>query len=228
MGQLGFGMDKNPLSKVKDYLRLAGWDIVHISTGYFRDFSCFENCFACCNHPNISLDYLKDTERWRKMEKEYPEQASFFYEVEDPSGQKVMRYQQEQAPDKGKCHFGDEKGRCTIHTAAPFPCKMSFGKFRDMTASYGNATLTTEKFGRQHNFKRIDGGKGALCDFLPFNYPKFLRDLANLRELREYGQKLGIKSKLKYIIEYLESNLEEYEKGNTPKDKVVFTQENCY
>jgi len=228
--QLGFGADALPLSKVKDYLRLAAVDVVHLSPGYFRDFSCPSGCFGCCNHGGISLDYLKDSDRWRNFKKNFPVESAFFYEVKDPSGEEVMRYHQEHAPIKTRCHFGNDEGRCTIHTGKPFPCSFSFGKFRDMTASYGNSTLTTEKFGRSWNFKRIDGGKGSLCEFLPFDYEKFTRDLDNLRELRDFGRKLKIPSKLKYIIEYLEDHQESYKVDNNtiPKEKIIFTGENVY
>lgn len=224
--QVGFGADIAPLSKVKDYLRLAGIDTVVLSPMFFRDYSCFENCGSCCNHSGISLEYIEDSDRWRLFKQNHPEEASLFYQVVDESGVLIMRYRQEQAPVKTRCHFLNDKGRCNVHDSYPFPCGFAFSKFKDLTSSRNQSRLTTEQYGRAWNFTRLDGTKGAMCGMLGFNFEKFLKDLQNLKELREYAIKLGIKTKLKYIIEYLDSNIEEFRQGRRLEVGVEFKEEN--
>jgi len=233
MAQLGFGADEAVLSKTKDYLRLAATDKVIISPMFFRDYSCFENCGSCCNHSNISLEYILDSDRWRLFQTNHPEEAKLFYEVKDEeSSTVVMRYRQEHAPIKTRCHFLNDNGRCSVHDSYPFPCNFAFSKFKDLTTSRNQARLTTEQYGRAWNFTRLDGTKGAMCGMLGFNYEKFLKDLQNLKELREYAIKLGIKTKLKYIIEYLDDNVQYFKtiaEGSDPNLKltpVEFTEEN--
>lgn len=222
MGQVGFGDDSAVMSKVKDYLELAGTPTVILSPSFFRDYKCFEFCGACCRHSDISLEYVKDSDRWRGFLENHPEEASFFYEVSDEkSGTIIMRYRQEKNPVKHKCQFlSEENGYCGIHNHAPFPCKFAFSKFKDFRPSKGLARLTTEGYGRAWSFTRIDGmTKGAACYMIGFNYEKLLIDLENLKELREMGKKLQIPSKLKYIIEFIEDNLEFYK--TIPHDAIV-------
>lgn len=218
-------LDRDILGKVISYLELAGAPIVELSAGFFRDYTCPAGCGGCCKA--VSLEYLKDSDRWREFEEIYPEHVSMFEEVEF-KGQIVMKYDNEDHGDRF-CHFLDkENGRCGIHMNAPFPCKFALSKFIDRTNTTGKSYLNTTAYGRGWAFLQIDRKtRGAMCEVIDFNYDKFLKDLEKLKELREFGVKLNMPSKLKYIIEYLEENKEAFkDPQNLPKANLMFKEDN--
>lgn len=220
------------LGKIKSYLYLAATKTVVLSPGFFREYTCEINCGACCH--KIVLEYLEDSQRWIDLKEQFPEKALKFTLIDD-DGAKVWRYDQKDNSTKF-CSFLDSSGRCTNHLVAPFPCKFALSKFLDKTRSSEKSFLTTSAYGRGHSFLRIDlQSRGAMCKVITFSYEKLLRDIGYLKELREYGKKLQIPTKLKYIIDTLEDNLDFYKslegQSVNPYDLIQplsFTQENIF
>jgi Fe-S-cluster containining protein len=223
--QFGGFQDRELLSKVRSYIDTAAANEVILSTGFFRGFGCPAGCGACCS--TVSLDFIKNTDRWELFQVMYPEKVEKFKEHTTPEGVEVMSYSNTDHGGK-KCSFLDmNNGRCTVHEAAPLPCRIAPVKFIDKRVSSNKVYLNASAYGRAWAFTQIDGvTKGAMCEILGFDYNKFLNDLEMLKELREYAIKLGIPTKLKYIIDFLELHKEEFRLGNLPKVNIVFEQEN--
>lgn len=218
--------DKTLMSKVKSYLDSASADVVELSTGFFRGFGCPANCGACCS--SVALQYFKDSDRWRTFVEIYPDRVNMFKEHITEQGEVVMSYQNNHGGKK--CILLDmTTGRCGIHKAAPLPCRIAPLKFIDKRASSNKTFLNASAYGRAWAFTQIDGKtKGAMCEILPFDYTKFENDLEMLKELRMYGEKLQIKTKLKYIIEFLEKGKDSFKKGEIPSVNIIFDEENTF
>lgn len=216
--------DTELLSKVKSYIDAASADEVVLSAGFFRGFSCVENCAGCCK--NVRLDIDKDSERWTRFETLFTEKSHLFTELEDESGMRVMSFVNKSEDDY--CNFLDkENGRCTVHAAAPLPCRIAPVKFIDKRVSSNKVFLNASAYGRAWAFTRLNGTKGAACEVLPFDYNKFLNDLAMLKELRQYAIKLNIPTKLKYIIEFLEEWKLYYDEfKEVPTESFIFKETN--
>lgn len=217
--------DKELLSKVRSYIDTAAAEEVILSTGFFRGFGCPSGCGACCS--NVSLDFIKDSDRWEVFKTLYSDKVEKFKEHTTPEGVEVMSYSNTDHKGK-KCSFLNmDNGRCTVHEAAPLPCRIAPVKFIDKRVSSGKTFLNASAYGRAWAFTQIDGvTKGAMCEILGFDYNKFLNDLEMLKELREYAIKLGIKTKLKYIIDFLELHKDSFKEGELPTTNIIFDQEN--
>lgn len=218
--------DKQLLSKIKSYLDTASADTVELSTGFFRSLDCKANCGACCKP--VSLEFLKDSQRWDKFKLNYEEHVTKFSEHVDPSGEIVMSYSNTDHKERYCSFLNREDGRCTIHKSAPLPCRIAPLKFIDKRVSSNKTYLNASAYGRAWAFTRLDGNKGAICEVKDFDYDKFLNDLEMLRELRTYAIKLGVKTKLKYIVEFLEKNSLEFKEGLIPSQNILFTEENTF
>lgn len=217
--------DKQLLSKIKSYIDTAAADEVILSAGFFRGFSCPANCGACCK--SVSLDFFEDTDRWRRFVELFPEKSKLF-ETYDKGEctEKVMSFSNESKD--GYCNFLDrENGRCTVHEAAPLPCRIAPVKFIDKRVSSNKVYLNASAYGRAWAFTRLDGTKGAACEVTGFDYNKYLNDVEMLKELRIYAIKLKKPTKLKYIIEFLEEwKLYYDEYKELPIENFIFTEEN--
>ncbi len=215
-------MVKNPdsINKVKDYLKSAGLNKLILSKMFFRDYSCPAGCGGCC--PKFSLDYFEGSERWERFKKLYPEKLHFFKRRE-VDGVVIWSDLQEDNPNHHCKNLNMENGRCTIHDANPFTCEFELNKFVTYKKD-SRAVLINRLFGRGWQLKKIDGTRGAMCQMLPFSFEKFLRDLKLLKELLWISKKLNIKSKLGYVIKYLDDNQESFKKNEGLNvDKVEFT-----
>lgn len=212
--------DSQSLSKVRSYIETASADKVILSTGFFRDFKCSLHCGACCK--SVNLEYLKDTDRWERFKSNYQELVPLFKEKEEG----VMSFDNK-SQDK-YCNFLDrENGSCMIHDSAPLPCRFAPLKFIDKRVSSNTSYLNASAYGRAWAFTQLDGTKGTKCEVVEsFNYDKFLNDLEMIKELHDYAKKLNLKSKLSYIIDFLESGKESFKQGILPKESILFEQEN--
>lgn len=200
--------------KIRNQLHLLTKE-VRLSPKFFRSYKCTEECCACC--PKFSLDYFPG-ERWEGFKKNYPNEIKYF---KKRAFGKVQIYSDFQKDDGSYfCRFlNSTTGKCTVHNFNPFSCNFEIIKVSRLK---GGASLIKKKFSRGWNMKRLDGGKGALCKILPFNYPEFLEDLSLLYELDKIGNQLKIKTKLKSIINFLRRNKKKFKRGVLPEKPIIF------
>lgn len=218
--------------KIKDYIKSLEEEVLVLSNLFFRDYTCPSHCGGCC--PRFSLDYVKDSDRWNEFKTKYPQHLHRFKErIID--GQVFMSDTQEDHNDYHCRNLNKENGRCMIHEANPFSCEFELmklgrhpGTYRKSLNTESFTILTKKLFGRGWAMKRIDGERGALCEMIPFNYTKFLRDIELLKELREIVRGFNKEiPKLNLLINYLDSNKEGF-KTNTEEEfekmnKIIFT-----
>lgn len=212
------------LDKVKDFLRLSNLDEVILSKMFFRDYACLKNCAGCCKK-NVSLDYKDGSERWEKFKTLYPQHVDKFTSRKVGKAIYWTDFQDDNKDPYYCKHVDQSTGYCNIHEANPFSCEFVLAKFIDNKAR-GRSLLTSTLYGRAHNFKRVDGGKGALCYMTDYNHSKFLRDVEMLDELVEQGKAIGEPTeKLEVIIQFLKDQTPNFEKGIFPKENILFKTE---
>jgi hypothetical protein len=212
------------LSKIISYIELATKPTVVLSTGFFRRYTCPENCGSCCH--KISLEYISDSPRWERFRRNYPELVKNFKHIKIDENMSIYVDNQEDYKERFCKYLDLTTGRCKIHTATPFPCEFVLSKFID-NKSRERSVLTTTYYGRGWAFLRVDKQtRGAMCRVEDFSYEKLLVDLDLLRELYYYALVLDIKTKLPYIINYIQDNLPIFREGKLPKTNIIFNQEN--
>ena len=202
------------VQKIKGYLKNASANLT-LSRLFFRDYSCPAKCGGCCL--KFSLDYFEG-ERWEKFKSLYPDQVSRF-KLREVDGVKVWTDWQNDNETRWCRHLDMKEGRCGIHQSNPFSCEFELMKLMDKS---GKTTLIKKLFGRGWNLQRVTGEKGALCEMLPFNSSKIDRDVELLEELCGYGDRFGIKTKLKRVVEFLKRNIVQLRKGLVPKKDMKF------
>tara|TARA_R110002167_G_scaffold143936_7_gene333535 strand:+ start:301 stop:939 length:639 start_codon:yes stop_codon:yes gene_type:complete len=202
------------VGKILNYLKNASSKVT-LSRLFFRDYSCPAKCGGCCL--KFSLDYFEG-ERWEKFKKLYPEKVSRF-EKRTVDGVTVWTDWQKDNDTRWCRNLDMKDGRCGIHKSNPFSCEFELIKFMDKSSK---THLIKKLFGRGWQFERVDGGKGALCEMLPFDKTKIERDVELLEELDDYGDRFKIKTKLKRIIAFLRRNLKQLKKGLIPKKETRF------
>jgi len=204
-------------NKIESYLKSSNLDKLILSKLFFRDYTCPANCGACC--PKFSLDYFEGP-RWDKFKEIYPDKVENF-EKRIVNGVTVYSDKQKDN-DKHHCkHLNMEDGRCGIHESNPFTCEFELMRFVTRQ-SEGKSLLINKLFGRGWNLTRIDGGKGARCEMLDFNYDKLLKDIALLEELNNIAEKWSMDTQLPKVIKYLKDNLSQFKQGILPKFNIVF------
>lgn len=191
-------MERDSLNKIKGYLKSASQELI-VSKMFFRDYSCPSHCGGCC--PRFSLDYFEGP-RWEKFKELYPEQIERF-KPRIVDGVTVYTDPQDDHTNHHCRNLDMTNGRCKIHKSNPFTCEFELMRF--VTHKSGKTYLMNRLFGRGWALTRIDGKKGALCQMLPFNKEKFLRDVELLKELEEIGIRLNIKNNLRKVLTYLTS-----------------------
>lgn len=189
-----------------------------LSPLFFRDYTCPPGCGGCCHR--FSLDYFEG-ERWERFKKLYPDKVKYF-KTRIVGGVKVHTYMQDDHNDHF-CRFLDKSnGRCLVHEANPFTCEFELMKvmFNQKT---GKATIINKLFGRGWSYQRTDGGRGAKCEMLSFNYEKYRKDLALLEELNDIAEQFKEETVLPQVIEYLKSIDNLLKNGIVPDGKKEFT-----
>lgn len=189
---------RDSIHKILGYIEACQNEFLIVSPGFFRDYTCPAHCGGCC--PTFTLDYFEGF-RWEMFKQLYPDKVDDFVKRE-VNGATV--YSNLQTENKSpKCmYLYHPTGRCTVHEANPFSCEFELNKFmvRD-----NKTYLINRLFGRGWNMSRTDGGRGARCKMLPFNYDKFYRDVELLMELREIAYLMGTDLKLlTKVIDFLE------------------------
>lgn len=197
------------IQKIKSYFFELDKEILHFSPLFLRTLKCNKFCGGCC--PKFSLDYIKDSQRWKNFVQHYPEKVQFFEERKCDSAV-YMSYTQ--VDNKGYyCNFlNKEDGLCTIHTSNPFHCEFEIIKLRGQNEfDIPNDRLvqvSKKPFSEADTFKCVDGTVGAKCEIEGFNPIAFHRDIEMLKELQEhyFCHFLQKNIKLETLIKHLEAN----------------------
>jgi Fe-S-cluster containining protein len=197
------------IQKIKSYFFELDKDILHFSPLFLRTLKCNKFCGGCC--PKFSLDYIKDSQRWRNFVEQYPEKVQFF---EERKCDNAVYMSYTQVDNTGYyCNFLDKQnGLCTIHTSNPFHCEFEIIKLRGQNEfDIPNDRLvqvSKKPFSEADTFKCVDGTIGAKCEIEGFNKSTFLRDIEMLKELQEHyvHHFLQKNIKLETLIQHLEAN----------------------
>lgn len=218
------------IQKIKSYFTELDKEVLHFSPLFLRTLKCNKFCGGCC--PKFSLDYIKDSERWRNFVLQYPEKVSFFKERTSDNAV-YMSYIQ--SDNKGYyCNFLDKQnGLCTIHNSNPFHCEFEIIKLRGQNEfeipSDRIIQLSKKPFSEADSFRCVDGTVGAKCEIEDFKPEAFSRDILMLKELQEYYVEhfLHENLNLKTLINYLEFNYNPLTKEDIfiSKGEVVSLQE---
>jgi hypothetical protein len=181
------------------------------------------------------LDYVKDSERWNRFVKLYPNKVSFFKE-RVVGGQVFMSDLQIDHNNHHCRNLDMTNGRCTIHESNPFSCEFELnkvttsGSYKRTEGFESHVMIIKKLFGRGWALTKIDGTKGALCTMTPFSYEEFLRDIELFKELQSIMHGFGkINKKLDLFIDHLETNKENYKDNRLAftdvDNKIVITDD---
>jgi hypothetical protein len=141
-----------------------------VSPLIFRGYTCPPICGGCCF--KFSLVYLPAEVHPYKLTKK----------IVRFNDRDVLMYEDIQDDNKGVyCRNLDRtSGRCNIHGRHPFSCDFELMRVLSFDDHY---QLTQKLYGRGWNMKRVDGGKGALCEMVApdsFSVEEVIRKLYRL------------------------------------------------
>lgn len=161
-----------------------------VSPLLLRGFTCPVNCGGCC--PRFSLDYLPD------------EPHPYQLERRDVmiNGRAHTIFSDRQSDQQGHfCrHLGSQDGRCQIHLRRPFSCDFELIRFLDFDDRW---LLLSKLFGRGWAMKRVDGGRGALCEMLPTS-PMWINEVVRkLERLEEWCRYFGVTTRIPAILQWV-------------------------
>lgn len=172
---------------------------LYIAPSFLHEFRCVLHCGGCC--PRFSLDYLPTDPR--------PEHITETRVVE-VNGVEVELYSYRQWPIRNAAprwpsahcdHLNMQDASCTIHGKQPFSCDfetLRFVHFSDHT------WLGTRPFGRGWNMLRVDGQRGARCEFSHKPTVAAKEDaLRKLRRLKEWTDAFRIPTRLDDVLAWV-------------------------
>jgi len=175
---------------------------LRVSAGIFvRRMTCVAKCGACCQ--KFSLDYipceidLLSSESRKRLEKR---------EVSFNRGVEVWSDRQEDNEGYSCRHLKMDDGRCGIHGSHPFTCDFELLRFYHFEDPNDPERLDHRPFGRGWAMKRIDGERGALCEWRDqCSDPEWISDLSRkLKRLKDWADHFGIETTIGRIIEWVE------------------------
>jgi hypothetical protein len=143
----------------------------------FRSFKCVSKCGACCG--NFSLDYLP---------KEHPTTRCQTRSIIFRDTVVTLNSDMQKDVDSRWCrHLDRVSGFCSEYDRRPFSCDFEPIRF----LHYQDKVCITQKsFGRSWAMERLDGMKGALCEFGDrpdqSNVSEVVRKLVKLLEWGEH------------------------------------------
>jgi Fe-S-cluster containining protein len=161
-----------------------------VSPLIFRGFTCPQRCGGCC--PRFTLDYL-------------PSEAAP-YELEereiDINGRVVsIRSDTQKLNRDHRCRNLDKQtGRCLIYGRHPFSCDFELIRF---ISHKDQAYITQKLFARGWAMKRVDGGRGALCEMLPADSSTVAEVIRKLERLKQWAVHFGIETHLDEIMAWV-------------------------
>ena len=171
---------------------------LRISPDIARGYTCPEGCGGCC--PKFSLDYLMGEER--------PPGTKAREMTVNGVTRVIMSDMQEQ--DRYHCKYlNHENGRCGIHEHNPFSCDFELIRFAKFAAEERPNQVTTRLFGRGWQLLKVNGERGADCEMLPITDESRADTIRKLKRLERWAREFGLKTKIKAIIEWLETEPKE-------------------
>jgi Fe-S-cluster containining protein len=159
-----------------------------------RTFICYPFCGGCCRA--FTLDYLPGEPR--------PDDPRFTERMIDFNGYRVPVFSDLQAERVGdRCrHLSSPEGRCGIHALRPFSCDFELIRFMYRGDS---AHMSHRPFARGWNMIRLDGGRGAMCEFgdpATSEAPDVLR---KLRRLQDWAAHFGLMTRTGLVMDWVET-----------------------
>lgn len=222
--------NQETLDKILDFLDMSTHENFSLSPMLYRGFTgcTVTACGGCCKR--LSLNYLDGSDRWERFKENYPDKVKDF-KSRTFQGAIFWTFDQKESDDYYCTYLDKSNGLCTIHKdhSHPLSCDLPFIKFSPRTnpkdESKNKTLLTSMGYGRPWTFKRIDGGKGAMCSSTPFEVEQTESDIVKLEELMEHGIAMGRDvRKLRLAINEMKKVVVEYkEKGESalPKEAVM-------
>ncbi len=151
--------------------------VLKVSPLLLRDYTCPMSCGGCCF--KFTLDYLPS--------EGHPVEA--VKRVIDFNGKRVRIYTDKQEDNEGtRCrHLQPGNGRCGIYQIRPFTCDFELIRtLQGLSNEDSPNTLTQKLFGRGWSYKRVDGGKGALCEMQPVTEKSIAAVVRKLERLKQW------------------------------------------
>lgn len=174
---------------------------LRVGTGiFFRGMTCVEKCGACC--ARFSLDYIpseadqldqKARDRLVKRKVDFNEGIEIWSDTQTDHENHSCRW----------LHM--ETGRCGIHGSHPFSCDFELLRFYHFEDPTDPERLDHRPFGRGWAMKRIDGERGALCEWFdkPSDPATIIEVNRKLQRLKEWTDYFGIRSTLPDIMKWV-------------------------
>ena len=175
---------------------------IRISTSlFFKRMVCVSHCGACCRR--FTNDWLP-AEKSRLTPKvlEFVQERMIKFSGRDVI---VLSDVQDDHSDYYCRHLGKEDGRCGIHGFSPFSCDFELLRFSHWEDPEMPEHLGHRPFGRGWNMKRIDGVRGALCEWYDTEASKEqIQDtVRKLKRLKDWADWFGIETTLPTIIDWV-------------------------
>lgn len=178
------------MDRVKTYLMNLQND-PKFNDSLFRDYTCPDNCGACCH--KVTLDWFPGSDRLHQLKRHHKHQ----YDRIKPrivtfNGRELKVLSDIQEDNKTPwCRNLDlQTGRCKIYGAHPFPCDFELNKII-YNRRYGTY-IGKRYYGRKWILKRITGVRGTLCEMIPYNEDRANKDIRLFLELQDIAIFFGL------------------------------------
>lgn len=166
---------------------------LHVTPLLGREFKCVLGCGGCCTR--FTLDYLPSENK-----PNIP--LTSRYVTINNTAYLIHSYEQHPEPDKRFCDNLDvPTGKCGVHGKQPFSCDFEtvrFYQFLDHTV------VRTAPYGRGWQLMKVNGARGALCEFGEITNDARAEANRRLRRLAVWCEYFGIRHKIPRMLEYLE------------------------
>ena len=174
---------------------------LQVSDGIFwKTMKCPAGCGACCHR--FTLDYTDDEYQQMTFEQRIPLRLR---KVPFDGGEVFIWTDDQDDVEGHHCrNLNMDDGRCGIHGHHPFSCDFELMRF----FSHGDKgnRLDHAHFGRGWKMLRIDGERGALCEWTRERASD--EDLADivrkLERLRVWAEYFGLSTVIPQIIKWLQ------------------------
>lgn len=165
---------------------------LRVSPGIFRGYTCPPNCGGCCS--KFSLVYIPS--------EVHPTKGNIEITTVEFNGEAFAMFIDEQRDNPGdRCrHLDSMTGRCGIYNERPFTCDFELLR---VSMRADRAYLNQQLFGRGWAMRRVDGGRGALCEMTPVD--EHWRDEAvrKMTRLKEWTDYFGLRTRIPSILSWL-------------------------